>query len=193
MSSDEPTDEELYERWCGSGPLLDRQAAWEELDQRYHTKLLTYCYRITRDATIPLDCVNDAFLALMGERRGISSSFRAYLWRTARNLARAALKARPKTNPSPQIADVPDPTARGISWELRDALEACLERLELDKSEFLLLHVCDGLTFEEARDVVGWTCSISTCKYRSDRALENLRACLKKTGFSLEKDSPEIL
>ena len=193
MSSDEPTDEELYGRWCEPGPLGDRQAAWEELDRRYRTKLLTYCYRITYDPTIALDCVNDAFLALMGDRRRISSSFRAYLWRTARNLAHATLKARPKGDPVSQTSDIPDPAACGISRELRDALERCLDGLRPNESEFLLLHVCDGLTFEEARDVVGWTCSISTCKYRSDRALENLRACLKKSGFSLEKDGPEIL
>lgn len=190
MSTGEPTDEQLYERWCGSGPLLDRQAAWEELDRRYRCKLLAYCYRITRDHTITLDCVNDAFLALMGERRGISSSFRAYLWRTARNLAHAALKARAKVSPLPQTGDVPDPTANGISPDLLEALEACLGRLRPDEGEVLLLHVCDGLTYEEARDVVGWICSISTCKYRIDRALENLRTCLKKFGFSLEKNGP---
>ncbi len=37
VSRGEPTDEQLYERWCGSGPLSDRQAAWEELDRRYET------------------------------------------------------------------------------------------------------------------------------------------------------------
>lgn len=187
------SDEELYERWCGSGPLLDRQSAWEELDQRYRYKLVAYCYRITHDLPIALDCVNDAFLALMGDHRRIGSSFRGYLWRTARNLAHAALRAREKESPLPQNGDVPDPTASGISLELLEALMACLRRLRPDEGEALLLHVCDGLTYEEARDVVGWTCSISTCKYRSDRALEILRACLKKSGFSLEKNGPEIL
>ena len=193
MPTSEPTDEELYERRWASHTLVDRQAAWEELDRRHRDKLAAYCYRITNDTTIALDCVDEAFLALIGKRRQITSSFRAYLWRTARNFAHDMLRKRPKADFSSQIADAPDPTASGLPQDLADALEACLESLRSDESEFLLLHVCDGLTLVEARNVVGWTLATSTCSYRVRRALEELRSCLKKSGFSFEKTDPEML
>lgn len=184
MPSGEPSDEELYERWCGLGPSADRQAAWEELDRRYRRKLLAYCYRIRNDPMIAEDCVNDAFLELMWKPRTIRTSFRACLWAIGRNQARRAKKAQPHPDMPPRPESADEPGGNCIAAEERRALESCLARLQPDEQEFVLLHACDGLTFEEAASVVGWDLSIPSSKYRYDKALEKLRSCLKKLGFS---------
>ena len=184
MPSGEASDEELYERWCGPGSPTDRQTAWEELDRRYRRRLLAYCYRIADDWPVAEDCVNDAFLELMRKPRTIRTSFRACLWVIGRNLARRAKKTPPVHDMPPRPESADEPGGNCIAAEERRALESCLARLRPDEREFLLLHACDGLTFEEAASVVGWDLSIPAGKYRYDKALEKLRSCLKKLGFS---------
>lgn len=191
MSSGEPTDEQLYEQRFGAGSLIERQAAWEELERRHRSNLLAYCYRITENATLAEDCVTDAFLAVLGRRQAIGTSFRAYLWVTGRHLARRALKTDPPRGPPERCCA--DPVNELITREEQAAVEQCLARLGSDEREFLLLHVCDGLTFEEAAKVVGWNVAVSTCKYRLGKSLEQLRAFLEKSGFSFEKSAPSPL
>lgn len=181
MFPTEPSDEELYRRRFSAESLQTQQAAWEELERRHRGNLLAYCYRITESAVAAEDCVADAFIAVLGRRQAIRTSFRAYLWATARNLARRPPRSDCRLTLPPE--DCADPVSNLISREERRALEQSLARLDSDEREFLLLHVCDGLTYEEAAQVVGWNAVVSTCKYRFDKSLERLRAFLKNSRF----------
>lgn len=188
MSEDKPSDEELYARWCQLGDPAERSAAWEELYARHHDSLLAYSHRIMRDIHAAEDCVEQAFLVIMDETPIIDQSFRAYLWTVARHLSLAQIRLRDR----PLLFERPtqssgDAAEKCILTERDRALEACLATLEPSKREFLELHLCYGFTLQDARHVVGWTCSLSTCNYRLGKVLANLRRCLKNRGFSFEK------
>lgn len=191
MSSGQPTDEQLYERRFSAESLRERQAAWEELERRYRGNLLAYCCRITGNAALAEDCAAEALLAVLGRRQAVGTSFRAYLWATARNLARRTLKSHPQ--PGSPARDCADPLSEVISAEERAAVERCLGQLRSDQREFVRLHVCDGLTLKQAAGAVGWKVSVSTCKYRLDNSLGELRASLRKFGIRFEKIAPSPL
>lgn len=186
MEPRELNDEELYEQWFGLDSLGERLAAAGEIERRYRRRLSVSCRRILQDVHLAEDAIAFAFLKLYEKRRTFTSTLPAWLWATARNRSLYLLKYRSPHDPLPVDlpGDGPDPSEDCISIEQCAALEACLSKLAPEDRAFVELCACDGLTYDEAAEVVGWELSPAGYNYRFNKTLERLRDCLEKARIS---------
>jgi RNA polymerase sigma factor (sigma-70 family) len=181
-------DEALYARWHSDAPPPLRSAAWETLYNRHRDNLVAYCHSLTHDIAATEDHAEEAFVRLLVKPREVRQSFRAYLWKTARAIALDTHARLRQKGPIPKVTSTDlGPAEDCETAEVGRAIESCLASLNPHEREFLLLRACHDLSLEEAREVVGWTCAVSTCKSRYDKTLQALRRCLKNRGFSAEK------
>ena len=182
------SDEELYARWHSDAAPSARSSAWESLYDKYRRNLIAYCSSITHDLATAEDCSEEAFVRLLVKPLDVAHSFRAYLWKTARAIALDTHARLRQKGPMPTLTSTAsDPAEDCETAELGQAVESCLAGMNPHEREFLLLRACYDLSLEDARNIVGWTCAISTCKSRYDKTLQALRCCLKNRGFCPEK------
>lgn len=193
MQQLDPSDEVLYECWWADGTPQHRRAAAEELERRLRAPVTAFCYRLlstasaTEDAALAAnDVVQDAFFALYKKRRQFTTTLRGWLFATARNRCFELSGKRREFDPLPAGVAVagPGPDGDCIGDEEKNALQECLDRLPSEEHRFIESCVCDGLTYEEAAEVVGWTLSASGYNYRFYKILETLRICLNNSGIS---------
>jgi RNA polymerase sigma factor (sigma-70 family) len=122
----------------------------------------------------PEDVVQDAFLALVRQRRP-PSDVPAWLYRVVRNRALDIAKNRRRRQQRESA------TARAAPWFVEAAVDgldarqavAALEGLDRDQREVIVAHHWGGLSFEQIGAVVG--CSASTAHRRYSAGLEELR------------------
>ena len=144
------TDDELIAAYNDSWGL-DREDAVEELYRRHHRRIVSWCYRFTRDRELALDLAQEIFLRAFRNLAGYRGQcrFSTWLYVIARNLCMTALQKRaaePVWAAKAIPADLPDRTSfdvhsnlemeqiRERSWKL---ILATLNRTE---AKVLSLH-----------------------------------------------------
>ncbi|MBO6229376.1 MAG: RNA polymerase sigma factor [Ruminiclostridium sp.] len=177
------TDEELYSRY-----LAGDTASYDELLIRLGNGLIVYINGYLHNLQDSEDLMIEAFARIMAKRPHIRGSFKAYLYRTARNLAFRFYSSASRTKTfsiedvGGEITDGSFPEIQYLDSERKRLLHLCLDRIDPKLKEALWLIYFDEMSYADAAAVMGVT------KKRIDKLLqkgkEMLRAELEKEGIT---------
>lgn len=172
-----------FDEWCRRLKASDREAYAELFDAMYEP-LFRYVRSITASPEAARDVAQDAFIRLWEVRESLSpdQSLEAYLYRIARNRAynherNRRTRDKKETEVRDQTAAQPAPPARPDDQagadQLEDRLWEWIGELTGRQREALVLTRFDGLSHEEAADVMD--ISPRTVNNHIVRALKHLR------------------
>lgn len=179
-----PGDHELYSLF-----LAGDTKAYDELMIRYGDSLTVFLNAYLHDWHDAEDLMIEAFAAIMVKRPRIGEgSFKAYLYRTARNLASRFHSGRSRFQ-SFSLDSVEEELGSGFLTEekLLDAerarmLKLCFERIDPQLREALWLVYFEDMSYEAAARVMG--VSRKRVDHLLTRGKEVLRTELKKEGMT---------
>ncbi|MCY7303749.1 MAG: sigma-70 family RNA polymerase sigma factor [Thermoleophilia bacterium] len=155
--------------------------ALRELHDRYGKVIYSFAYRLTHDATLSEECVQDVFVALWRRAADFDptrAKLTTWLFVVARN--RAIELGRQKSR-RPELRDDLEPVGSSpdpahlvtVADESQRVAEAMAELPE-DQLAVLRLSYFDGLSHSEIAEVIG--IPLGTVKGRMRLALERLRS-----------------
>lgn len=166
--------------------LNGEERAFEELVDRYQTRLLNFIYRTIGDRERGEDLVQEVFIRVYRHlhRFDRSKKFSTWIYTIASNLAKNELRNRSR-NPlvlfqtirkTWQDDDRPlqfeDPNGRPDDLfrkrHLRELVEASVERLPEHHREVFILRELEGKSYEEIAEITD--CNLGTVKSRLNRA-----------------------
>ena len=177
------TDERLYERYY----MGDKKAA-EELVERYGDPLIRYISGYISDYHESEDLMIEAFAQMFAKKRPISAGwcFKAYLYKTARNMALRHKSKRKCLFRLDELTDESDGqllVEEVIRTEERNRiLHFCMGEMNPDYREVLYLTYFEGMSYAQAAEVTGKTVKqITNMVYRGK---ESLRRLLEREGIT---------
>ena len=152
-------------------------AAFGVIVRMYQARLVRFAVRLTGDADLAQDAVQEAFLRLWRVRASYETRgcLQAYLFRTVRSVCLDyARVARPVEALHDTVeAEASDPAQLAETHSLADAVQAAVRTLpEMQRVVFLLSHY-EQLSYTEIADVLG--CPVGTVASRKHQAVESLR------------------
>ncbi|MEM9379315.1 MAG: sigma-70 family RNA polymerase sigma factor [Planctomycetota bacterium] len=159
-----PTDERVREQLLVLRAQVGEPEAYGRLVEMHGARLRYYVRRLVRDPDEVEDVVQDTWLAVVRRIATLDdpASFRAWMYRIARNLVTTGLRRRRalRSLDDPDHADGAPAAPEGddeLEVEAFDAQDVhrALERLPLPQRETLALRFVDGLTYDEIAAVVG--------------------------------------
>ncbi len=178
---------------CDDATLMRRwqrgdATAFEELVRRWQQRVGRFLFRMAGRADLVPDLCQEVFLRVYhaGPRYRETSSFSAWLYRIALNVARdAGRKDRRRPEPlgdrEPAGRDADDVCRR----ELADAVAAAVAELPEPLRAALVLRHYEGMSFEEIARLTDTPAS--TVKSRFAAALARLRDRLSRLGWAPEE------
>lgn len=166
--------------------LAGEERAFQELVERYQTRLLNFIYRTIGDRERAEDLVQEVFIRVYRHlhRFDRSKKFSTWIYTIASNLAKNELRNRSR-NPlvlfqsirkNWQDDDRPlqfeDPGSRPDDLyrkrHLRDLVEQSVERLPEHHRQVFVLRELEGKSYEEIAEITA--CNLGTVKSRLNRA-----------------------
>ena len=152
-----------------------------ELYERYGKIIYSFAYRLTRDATLSEECVQDVFVALWRRAADFDptrAKLTTWLFVVARN---RAIELGRQKNRRPELRDdlepvgsEPDPADLVTSADESQRVAEAMAELPEDQLAVLRLSYFDGLSHSEISTVIG--IPLGTVKGRMRLALERLRS-----------------
>ncbi len=148
-----------------------------------------YLYGVLHDYQDAEDMMVESFARILEKKPRIGEgSFKAYLFRTGRNLAINLLKHSRRHEvfglDGMDVEASPDesPDKKSESHERKDILYRCLGRIEPDLREALYLIYLDDLSYKEAAEVL----KVNTKKIDNllERGRKRMRDELRKEGLT---------
>jgi RNA polymerase sigma-70 factor (ECF subfamily) len=169
-------------------------AAFEELVNRYESKIFRLTWNITGNREDAEDAMQEAFLKAYSHLQGFHGDSRFYTWlvRIAANEALMRLRKRRPNQVSldePTEGDTdlmpreledwrPSPEQRYAQAEMQHILDEVIEKLEPEYRIVLVLRDMEGLSTQETADALG--ISVTAVKSRLLRARLKLREKLNR-------------
>lgn len=169
--------------------LAGEKRAFNELVERYQTRLLNFVYRSTGDRERAEDLVQETFIRIYRHlhRFDQSKKFSTWAYTIASNLAKNELRNRSR-NPLvlfQMIRRTWDTDQRPLEWEdntyrpddlfrkrhLRQMVESAVEELPEHHRVVFVLREMEGKTYDEIAEITG--CNLGTVKSRLNRARNN--------------------
>lgn len=169
--------------------------AFDALVRRYQHKVVKLVMRYVRDSAEAEDIAQEAFIKAyraLPRFRG-DSAFYTWLYRIAINTAKNTLAARARSPieyqlDRPEGEDGPDlqsrmkdtatPEALAMTDEIRETVNAAIERLPEDLRTAIVLRELEGLSYEEI--AAAMECPVGTVRSRIFRAREAIDARLRE-------------
>ncbi|MBC8099120.1 MAG: sigma-70 family RNA polymerase sigma factor [Armatimonadetes bacterium] len=166
--------------------------AFNALVTRYQDRVYTLAYRLIGDPAAAADAAQEAFIHAY---RFLSSyhggSFKAWLLRIATNTCYDAMryqKRRPATglddlpgaesdDGAPLPSDTPTPEEAVQQAELNNAIQACIDSLQVDYRLTLVMADVEDFSYQAIADSTG--VQLGTVKSRLSRARLAMRRCLQ--------------
>ena len=153
-----PLDDEIVE-----GTRRGERWAWEAAYQAYAKALTGFLMLRLRDRDDVAEALSETFLRALdraGTFRGDANSFRAWLFRIARNVANDRLRLRQRQPRADHDVDpvdllVGDHADRLIARQDAAAVRDALATLDADDQEVLWLRICGRLSSSEVGEIVG--------------------------------------
>ncbi len=184
-SAGQPSDEQLYRWGVRCTARCAGRNAWARLYERHCPALVSYLRGFGADIGLAEESVDEAFLRLIAGRPPIGGTFGRYMRRAARNALVTALRRGGREQRALEAfaalessADVRSDEAPAATTRLAEALSALPSGLR----RLIVLRVQRGLSLAECRKRLGWTCSLSACKYRYRKGLQTLRNLMQKSS-----------
>lgn len=179
----------------GSRTMSDRRAKIAELMAAHGEAVFGFCVRMVRERALAEDLTQKVFMQAHRDLDGFEgrSSPRAWLFGIAYHRCLDAIKSQQRwqkliDNDEEAMLDFEDPGPGPIDHvdraRLTTALEKCLKRLSPTMRATVLMRFQTGATFEELAESLGATAD--TLQVRVARALQRLRRCLEKKGWTGE-------
>ncbi len=179
-----PADSELYNAY-----LQGSSEAYDQLMIRYGDSLTFYLYGYLHDWQDSEDLMIEAFSRIMVKRPRIGEgAFKAYLFRTARNLASRFHAGRSRIKEFSFEEYNADIAASELVEEIladkerERILHECLKRIDQQQREALWLVYFEGMRYAEAASVMG----VNTKKvdHLLTRGKKQMRTELEKEGIT---------
>lgn len=173
--------------------------AFDSLARSHELALYAHVARIIGPGPDAEDVVQDAFISAWRSLASFQgTSFRAWLFRIARNRAIDVFRARKRRAELP--LDPPDDGEGDVSWaepvatgptlaeiaaghETFAAVEAALARVPVEQRDALLLRDVEGFSYEEIASISA--AEIGTVKSRIHRARVSVRNTLVAQGWTV--------
>lgn len=163
-------------------------AAFAELYRRHRERVYRVAYRFCGNKNDALDMCQETFVKAfesLGSFRG-SSSFATWLTRITTNTCvdfsrHARVRQSVPLDEHYMGSDAtrePRPTEALERQEIRQAVEAALEKLTPEHRAAFVLHTFEGLTYQEIAETVG--CPVGTVMSRLHYARQRLRGLLAR-------------
>jgi RNA polymerase sigma-70 factor (ECF subfamily) len=178
-TSNEVSDEELMERFCGG----DNQA-FDVLFERHCRAVHTYLARLVRSSAAAEDLTQATFLSVVRSRGRFRSTtgFRPWLYAIATNAGRDYFR-RTRRETLSERGELPSEAATALDdgapdFGLEHTVRAALERIPAQQREVIILNRFEGLSMAEVAVVVG--ASVAAVKVRAHRGYERLRQLLSQ-------------
>lgn len=134
---------------------MNDPTGWEATYAAHRTELLRYVHRLTRDAYLAEDVVQDAFFRLWKEARPVENP-RSWLYRVCTNLVRDQVRraaTRDRRAPMPEQDAAESPEEVFDRNEAVRTVRSALERLGARDREALLLREA-GFKYAEIAEVI---------------------------------------
>lgn len=179
---------------CKKGDL----DAFEALVKKYQKRMLNIAYRMTGDYEDACEIVQDAFISAYRNIKNFEekAKFSTWLYAIVINLTKNRIKQL-KNLKKYSCSSIDDPIATddgGIKLELKSnepsalerleekeilqSVQNCVESLDNDYREVIVLRDIQGFSYDEISDML--RIPEGTVKSRLSRARENLKNCLKR-------------
>ena len=177
-------DEKLYGSF-----LRGDTSAYDQLMIRYGDSLTLYLYGYIHDWQDSEDLMIEAFAGIMVKKPRIGEGcFKAYLFRTARNLAsrfharRSRIKQFSLDEQAAEFAAAEIADNNTGDSEIKEVLLECLGRIDPELREALWLVYYEGMTYAEAASVM----KVNTKKvdHLLERGKRQMRTELGKEGIT---------
>ncbi len=159
LSLTSEAEADLLERFGGVSSQ-ERDAAFEDLFERFRRPLLSLCFHLTRDSAEAEDAVQETFLAVFRALPVFRGEARLSTW-IYRIATRTALRVRARRPPTerleplePVVGESRSDRAAGSPEEAM-ALRSALSRLPADQRLVLALFSIEGLSHGEIAEVLG--------------------------------------
>lgn len=184
----EPAGYPVPDRTDTTTQLLQRsasgdRAAFRMLYDLWGSRLYGIALRITRQASLAADATQDAFVQIWQQAhrydpaRGSPEAFLVSLVRyRALDLVRRNARETPGYEPEEQEDATPDALTQLVSRAEGAALHRCLERLEPERRQLVVMAFVNGLTHGEL--AMRLNLPLGTVKSWIRRGLLSLRECL---------------
>ncbi len=179
LSSFQEADELLMVRLMDG----DRQA-FDRLYERYETRIRTFVHRFVGDWEAALDLTQEVFLKVYRNPSAFDprGRFLTWIFAVARNASIDYLRLKrlpvsasvgSEDDEDDRAVDIPTPRQespeRGLLLrELREKIHEVLARLSTKLREVFILCAVQGLSYEEASEIIG--CPVKTVSSRLSRA-----------------------
>mgnify|MGYP000927953059 CR=1 FL=1 len=170
--------------------------AFDRIVIAYQSQVYGLAYRLMGNYDDANDLAQEVFIACfrkIGQFRG-DSRLQTWLYRIVVNMAKNAWKRRERRGYSKTISideinadddaptyelpsDSPDPRRQVEAFEASNALQGCLDKLNTEQREALVLRCVQDLSYEEIADILN--CNLGTVKSRINRARSELRKLMK--------------
>jgi RNA polymerase sigma-70 factor (ECF subfamily) len=169
--------------------LGGEERAFQELVERYQTRLLNFVYRTIGDREKAEDLVQEVFIRVHRHlhRFDRSKKFSTWIYTIASNLAKNELRNRSR-NPLVLFQTIKknwEADHRPLEWEdtqykpddlfrkrhLREKVEEAVAQLPEHHRIVFVLRELEGKTYEEIAEITG--CNLGTVKSRLNRARNN--------------------
>ena len=152
------------------------EAAFEQLYWRYRDWVVSLACRMTGDAELALDVMQETFLYFARKFPGfrLTAQLKTFLYPAVRNLSIAARRRQSRYQPEnpfdPTLQEIPDETK---APENSATISAVLAGLPEEHREVLFLRFVDGLSLGEIGEALG--IPVGTVKSRLHNGLSKLR------------------
>lgn len=178
------SDDQLYHQF-----LRGDVSSYDQLMIRYGDNVTFYINGYTNNLRDGEDLMIEAFARIMVKKPIIQKgAFKAYLYKTARNLALRFCEKRKGVmvfgleELNRELSDSMLNDAAGNDSEREAILHMCLERIDPELKEALWLVYCDELTYAQAAEVMH--VSVKRIDHLLSRGKEHMRRELRKEGIS---------
>ena len=180
----EVRDEELYRQF-----LAGKTASYDQLMIRYGDRLTFYLNGYLHNWQDAEDLMIEAFARIMAKRPSLrTSNFKAYLYKTARNLASRFHERRTRFRIFSLDDLGEDPGGEELTERLlvneerNKALHRCLERIDPELREALWLFYFEEMSYADAASVMG--VNTKRIDHLLSRGKEHLKKELAKEGIT---------
>ncbi len=184
MTADTYSDSKLYDSFRGG-----YTKAYDQLMIRYGDSLTMYLYGYLHDWQDSEDLMIEAFARIMAKRPKIGDGkFKAYLYRTGRNLAARFHANRTRITQfsfdeyEMDVADKEMVEEILVSRERREVMRVCLERIDPQLKEALWLVYCEDMSYAEAASVM--KVNTKRIDHLLQRGKKQMRIELEKEGMA---------
>jgi len=168
--------------------------AYDALFSSCWQRVVSLCYALTGDMQMAEDAAMEAFLRAYRDLRSLRrpASFMGWLGCIAHNTCTSHLRRAARRSAAAGHADASccdlrvsgpddDPAARLAAAQLREAVWACIDQLEVEHRMVLLARIGSGLTWAEVAASVGTT--EGGARYTLTQARAQVATCLRRRGF----------